>query len=839
MKKQSKNLVIASLVTGLAAQAPVPTAMAQQELPPPPEFDDSFALPAPSSPTPPPRGGGMASPGGAPSTTSGVLNRNQQNRFNQSGIEDITNENFPETIESFDFPNVEITDVIKTISELTGKNFIIDPGVRGKITIIAPSKITVAEAYKAFLSSLAINGYTVVPSGSFMKVKNARNAQRDSIETYSGAYYPTDDQMITRIIHLKHISAEQVGRDLRILSSKDGELSPYPPTNSLILSDWGSNIDRVMKILNQLDVPGFEEQIEVVRVQHAKAKDMADLIDKIVNKGQRPAAGGAGAPGSFTAGVPRFTRTAQAGGGGTQSQSGSSFFMALPDERTNSIIVVGNRPGINRVKRLVSQLDFPVRPDAVGGVYVYYVRHGDAEKIAQVLQGVTKDATAARGTPGQGGPPGAFPGFAFGAQAAPAGSDGIFGGDVKVNADKNTNSLVIMASRQDYEQVRNLLAKIDIPRDQVFVETIIMEMALNDTMNYKIGYYQYGPSGYGKTGFNSFEQTDLQGLLNPIGGSGAILGFGQGRVIEVTDPITKTPVQVPSLLGFINFLKGNTRTNVLSTPTIIAMDNEAASIEVGERVATSINTTSTAAGQTSSATFEDATIKLEIKPFISKDSDSVRMEIKQSIKQPVQGVGPSALTSNTLTLATRQINTNIVINNGDTAILGGLMQDRDTESVSKVPLLGDLPLIGWLFKSRNTGSTKINLVAFLTPKIVRSSADSNSLINQKLDERLGFIKGSGGRDPHGKKMDELLQKTRAAAPPALMPAPSQPDFSQPAPVETPAAALPPMPSTSPQEEPPPFSDDLGFDESESSPAPMDSQEFVPGDEEGVDPVLVE
>ncbi|MBX3040356.1 MAG: type II secretion system secretin GspD [Bdellovibrionaceae bacterium] len=838
MKKQKKNLLIASLVTGLATQSAAPFAMAQEELPPPPEFDDSFA------PPPAAAGGRFGSPqnGSAAAanagSTSSVLSKGQQNKFNQSGIEDINNANFPETIESFDFPNVEITDVIKTISELTGKNFIIDPGVRGKITIIAPSKITVAEAYKAFLSALAINGYTVVPSGSFMKVKNARNAQRDSIETYSGAYYPNDDQMITRIIHLKHISAEQVNRELRILPSKDGEMNPYPPTNSIILSDYGSNIDRVMKIINQLDVPGFEEQIDVVRIRHGKAKDMADLIDKIVNKGQRNTAG-AGAPGSFTAGVPRFTRTAQAGG--TQAQAGNSFFMALPDDRTNSIIVVGNKAGINRVKRLVAQLDFPIRADSIGGVYVYYIKHGDAEKIAQVLQGVTKDAAAARQGGNQGGAPGGFPPFNFGgAPAAPAGSDGLFGGEVKVTADKNTNSLVVMASKQDYEQVLNLLNKIDIPRDQVFVETIIMEMAVNDTMDYKIGYYQYGSQGYGKSGFNAFTTSELGSLMNPAGGTGAILGFGQGKVVEVTDPISKETLKVPSLLGFINFLKRNTRTNVLSTPTIIAMDNETASIEVGERVATSVNSATGASGvTTSNTTFEDATIKLEIKPFISKNGESVRMEVKQSVKQPTQGIGPQALTSQTLTLATRQINTNLVIQNGDTAILGGLMKDQDTESVSKVPLLGDLPLIGWLFKSRTTSADKINLVAFLTPKIVRSQTDSNAIINEKLSDRIDFIKAAGGRDPHGKKFDQLHQ--RASLPPRSAPqaAPVVPEYDEPQYQNTPPS-LPSAPTLPPEplNEAPLTDDGLSLDDSESAPAPG-SQEIPVGSEEGVDPVLTE
>lgn len=744
-----RQLLIASLITSLTAgPGSVPRAFAQEDFPPPPDFDSGF-------PPPPDMGSSGGSPSGGGGTRGGAagaaggagLSKAQQEKFNRSGLEDITNENFPETIESFDFPNVDITDLIKTIGELTGRNFIIDPGVRGKITIVAPSKITVAEAYKAFLSALAINGYTVVPSGSFLKVKNARNAQRDSIETYSGAYYPNDDQMITRIIHLKHISADIVNRELRILPSKDGEMSVYTPTNSIILSDYGSNIDRVMKIINQLDVPGFEEQIDVVRVKYAKSKDMAELIDKIVNKGQK-SGGAAGAPGTFSSGVPRFSRST-----GTQSQSGSSFFMAIPDDRTNSIIIVGNKSGILRVKRLIGQLDFPVRPDEAGGVYVYYVKHGDAEKIGQVLQGVAKDSAP---KPGAGGNPASpFPTLMPGATAESSGH--VFGGEVKINADKNTNSLVISASKQDYDQVLNLLAKIDIPRDQVYVEAIIMEMSVGDGSRWDVGYFRFGDSGYGKVGFNG--GVNINEMLSPQGGSGAIIGFGQGKVIEVRDPVSNTPLKIPNLVGFINFLKSNTRTNILSTPQVTALDNQEALIEVGDKVATSVQETTTAAGTSRSANFEEATISLKIKPFISPNSDSIRMEIKQSVKQPTSITLPKALSETTVPLATRKIETNIVMRDGDTAVLGGLIKDQERETVTKIPLLGDLPILGWLFKSRNVNTEKVNLVVFLTPKILRTPQDRGAVLGKKLEERLDFVKASGGREPYGKKLDEIRNRS--------------------------------------------------------------------------------
>lgn len=716
--------------------------------PPPPPMGDSFAPPPPSS-FPSTGGSGLRGTIQSGNSTSGSINakdgltKRSKEKLNAAGIEEITNENFPETIESFDFPNAEITDIVKAISELTGKNFIIDPGVRGKITIVAPSKISVAEAYKAFLSALAINGFAVVPSGKFLKIRSARNAQRDGIETYSGNYYPNADQMITRIIHLKHISAEMVNRDLRILTSKDGELSPYTPTNSLIVSDYGSNIERIMKIISQLDVPGFEDQLEVVPVKYAKAKDIGELVNKIVNKGDNKA-GGAG---TFSAGVPRFSQPTTSSKG-----SSSAYFLVFPDDRTNSLIIVGNKAGIARVKKLVSQLDFRIRPDESGGVHVYYVKNGDAEKIAQTLSGIAKDASPKPTSGGSGF--GGFPGAISPTQGIVTPQE-IFGGDVKITADKGTNSLVVVASKQDYEVVLNLLAKIDIPRDQVFVEAVIMEMKITDGFKWEVGYFQYAKNTDGtagpKAGFNGLK--DISGLMSPTGGSGAILGFGQGEQLSITTGGTTT--KIPSLVGFINFLKNNANANVLSTPQILALDNQEATIEVGDKVITGVNTTTTATGSQNSPIFEDATIKLKIKPFISPAANTIRMEIENSVKQLSTAKTPDALTSVTQPLATRSIKTNIVVPNGDTAVLGGLMKEDDIEQIQKVPLLGDIPIIGWLFKSRNSSKEKTNLMVFLTPKIIRTPEDSKKVLTQKIDQRLRFIKDMGGRDPYGEKIDEI------------------------------------------------------------------------------------
>ncbi|MBX2993476.1 MAG: type II secretion system secretin GspD [Bdellovibrionaceae bacterium] len=736
--------------------------------PPPPVSDDFVAPPPPSDFGPPSSSGGFnpglpSSGGGGQATGSGraggtndagtgLMNNRQKEKFAKAQIEDITNANFPEMIDSFDYPNADITDVVKAISELTGKNFIIDPGVRGKITIIAPSKITVAEAYKAFLSALAINGYAVVPSGSFLKIRSARNAQRDGIDTYAGSYYPNSDQMITRIINLKHINAEAVNRDLRILTSKDGEMSIYPPTNSIILSDYGSNIERIMKIISQLDVPGFEDQLEVIPIRYAKAKDIAELVNKIVNKGET---GQNNRGGTFSAGVPRFTRAAT-----TTSTQGSAYFMVIPDERSNALVVTGNKAGIARIKKLLTQLDFRIRPEDAGGVYVYYVKNGDAEKIAQTLSGIAKDAAPKPSSGSSGGNPIISP--VSGVQAA---QQEIFGGDVKITADKGTNAIVIVASKQDYEVVLNLLNKIDIPRDQVFVEAILMEMKMVDALDWQVGYFKFDEGGSGaKVGFNGFrDQSTLQNILtNPAGGTGAILGFGSNDKITLKPPGATTATEISSLIGFVNFLKTNGNANILSNPQVLAMDNQEAELEVGDKVITGVRTTGgTTAGTTavSEPIFEDATIKLKIKPFISPASSTVRMEMSASVKQLSTAKTPAGLQATSQPIATRSVKTMIVVPNKDTAVLGGLMKEDDNETLSKVPMLGDIPILGWLFKSRSTSREKTNLLMFLTPTIVRNSDDSRRVLGKKLDQRLNYIKSMGGRDPYGETVDQLQRPT--------------------------------------------------------------------------------
>ena len=309
--------------------------------------------------------------------------RKKKLTFAEAQPEDITDENFPDLVESFNYPSVSIKDLTAAIGELTKKNFIIDEGLGGKkITIVAPSPVTVAQAWKLFLSALAMNDLTIVPTGNgYLKIRKSEKAIRDSIETYSGAYYPNTDQLITRIIQLKYIQASSLKESLKKSFGDNkkvvGNVEAYDDTNSIIISGYGSSVQRISAIIEGLDKPGFEDRLEVIPILHARSQDISDLIDKIIKGGDKKESG-SGA--RFNRRSSRFNKK--------DGKKVENLKLVTPDARTNSIIVVGNSLGIQRIRDLVKQLDYPLDLADAGGVYVYYVKYGKAEEIAGILSGV-------------------------------------------------------------------------------------------------------------------------------------------------------------------------------------------------------------------------------------------------------------------------------------------------------------------------------------------------------------------------------------------------------------------------------------------------------------------
>lgn len=346
-------------------------------------------------------------------------------------------------------------------------------------------------------------------------------------------------------------------------------------------------------------------------------------------------------------------------------------------------------------------------------------------------------------------------------------SEAVFGGDVKISADKTTNSLIITASTQDYQVVLALLKKIDIPRDQIFVEAIIMEMNANKANNYGVSFFKYGSdNGMGRIGWGGGNEKEI---LNPLA-QGGILSFATGNDVTITLPTgiggatAGQTMKIKSLMGLLNILKSTTDANVLSNPQIMALNNEKATIEVGQEVPVGQNT-QVAAGGVSNTSVErkKATIKLVIEPFISPDTDKVRMKVDQKVVDVAKDnpVGATTLAANTVSLNERSLETAIVVRSGDTAVLGGLIRNQESVTINKVPVLGDIPILGWLFKSQNTDVRKTNLLVFLTPKIMRADDDNFNMVVNKLQRRAEFIRDDmAGRDPYGKDINKIIKHAR-------------------------------------------------------------------------------
>ena len=764
-------------------------------------------------------------------TQSPVSPRGRKSKipFSRSLPEDISNENFPDTIESFDYPNVPLMDLIQAMGKLTGLNFIIDPGVANKkITILAPSKITVAEAYKAFLSALAANGYTVVKSGAFWKIRETKTALKDNTEVYSGSYFPNTDQLITRIIKLKHISAKEFAAVIKPLATTGQQVSFHETFNTIIISDYGTVIERIMKLVQMMDVPGSEESVKIIPIIHAAATDLAQILNELLSLSGKTSS-------TFR---NRRRTTPRVSSRSLKSQSSGNIKVShiISDERTNSLIVSANKNGLKRVKDLIKKLDTYVDPSRTGGIYVYNVLYGTAEQVYNTLMGITPSqhkTSFSKSGSFQRSPRSSAGGRSRSAKSLPSSTSTLFP-NVTIMADTNTNSLIISArNKYDFERVKAVLKKIDVPKDQVFVQAVIVEMyvgkgdswetnlikRLDKTLSQKIatslGFSEQTGASIaefvedGGVGFlNKGLSPNLDTLQKLSFGPGFVLGLPLSRFLGDKMKLGSSDTDIREyskriypeddyrdlsvdqrrevIRGFdryrqnqgnqllnrafgfpmtvLQILKEVGDINILSTPQITAMDNIPALIEVGENAPIGLTTTSTISGVSSGVNRADVGLSLELTPRINPDSGIIQMDIKQKFDDfSTTKSGASELRSRAVHTIKRRIETTLVLHDGETAVLGGLMTDKEVKTESKVPILGDIPILGWLFKGSTVNKQKRNLIVFLTPTIIRGKnqkSQNRQLLGKKLEERIEFIrKNMKGEDPHGEFLKKLTAKT--------------------------------------------------------------------------------
>ena len=619
-------------------------------------------------------------------------------------------------VTSINFRNESLDAVVKTIGKLTGKSFIIkDELSRQKITIIAEEEVTIEEAYRAFLSALEMNGLTVVPVGKFLKIVNSNDAARQSLDTYAGKYAPSSDGYITRIYHLKYISASEVQRALQSILNR-GALIDYAPTNSLIITDTGANINRLIEILEHLDIKGFEEKLEVIKIMYASAKEVADQLNNFYQVSQSR--------------DPRFPPSRFAPLPSGEGGGGEVISKIIADPRTNSIIVKANDQGIAKLKELIQKLDVDI--GGGGGIHVIYLQNSQAKNVAATLTGLTAGKGASR--PGLPGLP------------QPAAGSMDFEGEVKVMPDEETNSLVITASPQDFEVIKGVVSKLDIPRRQVFVEAYILEVNVTKNEELGVSYTAGVPAPGFKNGlvggFAGTQPSSLDVILDPtklLSKGAGVLGFvtKQSTEIELPDGSKRN---IPNATALIRALASDANANLLSAPQLLALDNVEAEIEVSEKIPTVASTSVTSTGlQQQNINREPIGLTLKITPQINAESELIRLKIDQTIEDISNRRPPSDISGQTFASTKRKMATTVLVKNSDTVVIGGLLRDNVTETTDKIPLLGDIPIIGWLFKSRAKNIVKTNLLLLLTPTIIKADGDYRKLFDKKIKEQQEFI----------------------------------------------------------------------------------------------------
>ena len=665
-----------------------------------------------------------------PGTEKGIKSKNE---IPSLGVDNESGEGTPadkEMITDFNFPSADIMDIAKTLGRLTGKNFILDKDVKGQVSIISNAPITVGDAWRAFLTSLDMNQLALVPTGKFLRIMRQNDAKGKNVRLYSAGKAPNTDALITKIFRIKYISSKELENVIRTYANMGARIYGHEQTNTLIITDTGSNIDKMAKMIKFLDVEGFDAGIEVIAVKFASAVEIQKLIDSLLPGTQAAFPGRPGGFGAPTGGSGRSNFQAR------KTKEGGLINNIIADENTNTLIVHANPKGVTQVRELVARLDRK-RPPSLGGgkIHVVYLQFADSEEMSKTLNNFSQGAKPQNN--------GGFnPAGGFGVNPN---ENTLFEGQIKVASDKTTNSLVITASPSDFGTIQRVINKLDIPRDQIYVEVVIMELQVQRNNEFAANVFS------AKAGIVA-PTTDLFGLIaNPASAAtqtGLVLHFDtHDTAYSITPPGSTTPINVPNLAALVKAVQTYGSGNVLATPQIMTLDNSEATFESSDSVPyPQLNNTGLGAS-TTSVQYKEIPLKLKLKPQLNKISNFVKMHINAEIsdlsgKPPPKGVEGLAFSTQK-----RATETDVMVADGDTIVLGGLVRDKSTEAISKVPILGDIPVLGWLFKSRVATVEKTNLMLFITPKIMRQPEAVRAMLDQKLKERDEFVDTAfGGKD---------------------------------------------------------------------------------------------
>jgi general secretion pathway protein D len=625
---------------------------------------------------------------------------------------------------TLNFVNADIDAVVRAVSEITGRNFVLDPKIKGTINIVSARPVPRELVYPTLLSALRLQGIVAVEGNGMTKLVPEVDAKQHGSDVVRGPIGPGGDRLVTQVVSLRYESATQVLNVLRPLISPNNTIAAYPGSNALIITDYAENLRRIDKIIASLDVPPAGETL-VVTLQHASAIDLVPMINRLV-----------GAEAAAQAGQPADAQ---------------QRITIVADPRSNSVLLRSENPGrAARVKALIEQLDTAQR--AGGNMFIVYLRNAEAARVAQTLRSLLSggaDVTPSIGTLAPSTLGAAMtstaPGTAPGSAATPApstanpftsgGGGGGNTGNVTIQADIANNALIIMGPEPVYNNLRTIIDRLDVRRAQVFVEALIVEVTADKTSQFGIqwqvlqGLNKNNLQGFGGTNFGAPDSGN-----NIISGAVNLGSLGQGLNLGVINGTITIPGLgvITNLALLIRSLEQDANANILSTPTLLTMDNEEARIVVGQNipfVTGQYATTGSSSTVQPFQTFErhDVGVLLRVRPQIT-EGGTVRLSLYQEVSRVEQVTATTGIV-----LSKRALESSVIVDDGQILVLGGLIQDSQTDGTDKLPWAGDIPFLGQLFRYDTRGRTKTNLLIFIKPTVVRSDAQGRKLTSERYD----------------------------------------------------------------------------------------------------------
>ena len=726
-----------------------------------------------------------------------------------------------ENLITMNFQDVDISVLAKFISDITGKNFVVDEGVRGRVSIISPTKVTPEQAYSIFKSVLQIKGFATVDAGPVIRIIPSRDVRgaAELTQSQTPAAQSSTDEYVTRLIKLRNADASALVSMVQPLISRDGLVAAFPETNTLIITDDEWNVQRLLQIIGTLDSERIQESVEVIPLRLAYADDLAPKIEQIM--------GGSGSStASASAFRPGFQRPMQMyGGGQAEGVAGTRPVKIIPDERTNSLIVLADPLQMKQIKALIAELDIH-SPTASSHVHVYYLKYADSLEMVDVLNSLLggsgagpgalspstgrgslgrSSGTGGSGFGGIGGMMGGASGSGFnsmsgggygggvggsfgsglgsgsmgggrasgslggggsGSLTAAGGPGSEFEQPVHVAADPATNSLVVSASPQDYSTLRKIISQLDVPRRQVYVQAVIVEVSVDRMRELGISFLASGTIAGNTLGIAHLDYGNLaNALTNPLGATGLSLGLASGSMCTINSALsaaasattstttTTTSVTVPCDIALLTAIETDTHSNVLSAPTLLTADNEEATIVVGQNVPflSSATATSALSGQIfNSVDRQNVGITLDVVPQIT-DGGYIKLDVYEEVSAVILSTENNPLGPTT---TIRSASTTVLVQNHRTSVIGGLISDETDITNNGVPFLSNIPVLGNFFSDKQHSVQKTDLLVFLTPHVILNREDLREL---SLDERQKFIQTLGRKELHQMPMDQVRE----------------------------------------------------------------------------------